>query len=353
MAADKEKAFGATVFGRGNAGTEGGMILLEYGNRIVYETIKEALGSHRDAKREAATGDGEEKEEAKAKLKYESVNVRICDFDDVEYTIFNDKAAPTAVRVRLDFPAWKDIQAQGKATLERIYGPMLKSCEKEVEVEVDLDTQAPEKDDEVLEKLAQLKVNAIGSVFERYFSAVLSDDKSVQPFSFKLRNDTTVYFVPGDGRVTVIFGLQFTENVDREITRVFLQEFAESRRHLGGAPPVVFSDPASPPLELKQFGVTDPIKDETHVGFVSFSLLKNHLDTKVDPQKLISCVRLMTLFRNYLQYHVKCSKAYFHSRMRARVVSLLKILNRAKTEREEDKEKKTFQGKRFQAKEKL
>jgi hypothetical protein len=46
-------------------------------------------------------------------------------------------------------------------------------------------------------------------------------------------------------------------------------------------------------------------------------------------------------------------QAYFHSRMRARVVSLLKILNRAKTERDEDKEKKTFSGKRFAAREKI
>jgi hypothetical protein len=35
--------FAAAVFGRGNAGTEGGMILLEHGNRIVLETFKEAL----------------------------------------------------------------------------------------------------------------------------------------------------------------------------------------------------------------------------------------------------------------------------------------------------------------------
>jgi actin related protein 2/3 complex subunit 2 len=56
----------------------------------------------------------------------------------------------------------------------------------------------------------------------------------------------------------------------------------------------------------------------------------------------------MQMFRNYLAYHIKCSKAYFHSRMRARVVSLIKILNRAKVEIDESKrEKKTAQGKTF------
>ena len=36
------------------------------------------------------------------------------------------------------------------------------------------------------------------------------------------------------------------------------------------------------------------------------------------------------LFRDYLHYHIKCSKAYMHSRMRARVQAFLKVLNRAK-----------------------
>ena len=37
-------------------------------------------------------------------------------------------------------------------------------------------------------------------------------------------------------------------------------------------------------------------------------------------------------FRDYLHYHIKCSKAYMHSRMRHRVTEFQKVLNRAKTE---------------------
>ncbi len=36
--------------------------------------------------------------------------------------------------------------------------------------------------------------------------------------------------------------------------------------------------------------------------------------------------------RNYLHYHIKCSKAYIHSRMRAKTADFLKVLNRAKPE---------------------
>jgi hypothetical protein len=46
------------------------------------------------------------------------------------------------------------------------------------------------------------------------------------------------------------------------------------------------------------------------------------------------------MFRDYLHYHIKASKAYMHSRMRIRVDSFLKVLNRAKPEKE--KEMKTM-----------
>ena len=43
-------------------------------------------------------------------------------------------------------------------------------------------------------------------------------------------------------------------------------------------------------------------------------------------------VNLIHTFRDYLHYHIKCSKAYLHSRMRSRTTALLKVLNRARPE---------------------
>ena len=45
-----------------------------------------------------------------------------------------------------------------------------------------------------------------------------------------------------------------------------------------------------------------------------------------------STISHIQLFRDYLHYHIKCSKAYMHSRMRHRVTEFQKVLNRAKTE---------------------
>jgi hypothetical protein len=44
------------------------------------------------------------------------------------------------------------------------------------------------------------------------------------------------------------------------------------------------------------------------------------------------CISKIQLFRDYFHFHIKASKAYLHSRMRARVDSLMKVLNRAKPE---------------------
>lgn len=52
-------------------------------------------------------------------------------------------------------------------------------------------------------------------------------------------------------------------------------------------------------------------------------------------------INLIHMFRHYLHYHIKCSKAYIHSRMRAKASEFLKVLNRARPEQRSN-EKKTI-----------
>lgn len=49
-----------------------------------------------------------------------------------------------------------------------------------------------------------------------------------------------------------------------------------------------------------------------------------------NPTVAADSITQIQLFRDYLHYHIKCSKAYMHSRMRTRVAEFLKVLNRAK-----------------------
>jgi len=195
---------------------------------------------------------------------------------------------------------------------------------------------------ELITRLALLKSTLVGGVFDAYFTALLANTPLTSTFTFSLRSDTQLYFIPKADRVTVIFSLSFQEETDRAIARIFMQEFVEVKRRLGAAPPCTFSN--NSPLELKEFGtVASGSGSAGFIGFISFAVLKNHLEGG----KKEKVVAVLQSFRSYLQYHIKCSKSYFHARMRARVVSLLKVLSRAKQDIIEVKEKKTMSGRTF------
>ncbi|MBZ3875134.1 Actin-related protein 2/3 complex subunit 2 [Sciurus carolinensis] len=61
---------------------------------------------------------------------------------------------------------------------------------------------------------------------------------------------------------------------------------------------------------------------------------------------LDNTINLIHTFRDYLHHHIKCSKAYIHTRMPAKTSDFLKVLNRARPDAEK-KEMKTITGKTF------
>jgi len=288
------------------------MILLERGNRILGETVQAKFFL-----------DPEEK--------VEPMDVKLCDFDDVHYRVLIEAEAKNIMNISMYLPCYKDIEpVGGKEAFEKKYGNLVVQATSpyDVALKINLDELKDAKNKEALvTSISQMKHTVLGGVFN-YFFDQLNAGKKPSHFSFKLRADTTVYFVPGGDRVTILFTVDFKEKVDRAVARVFMQEFAEARaksRELGATPPVAFG--VQPPLELTPFGVTQPIPGI--LGFVSFSVMKTCVD-KPDKQQKVASV--LQGFRNFMQYHIKCSKAHFHSRMRARAASLLGVLNRAKHE---------------------
>jgi len=190
-----------------------------------------------------------------------------------------------------------------------------------------------------VKKLTLIKPTVLGGVF-KYFYTKLQKNETPAPFKFDLRRDTTVYFIPDKDRVVTVFGLDFTEKVDKAVARIFMQEFADARKTINFAPPVSWSVP--PPAELKAFGIKDPMGN---LGFFSLAILKDHVGKDDLINKIVD---VLQSFRTYLQYHIKCSKSYFHSRMRARTKELLKVLNRAKqADPDQSGAKRTITGKTF------
>lgn len=152
------------------------------------------------------------------------------------------------------------------------------------------------------------------------------------------RDEEAIYVQAAHDRVTVVFSTMFREETDRIFGKVFLQEFVDARRlpTIQNAPQVLYSS-RDPPLEIRD---VPGLSHGDDVGYVTFVLFPRHFER---PDVAESTISHIQLFRDYLHYHIKCSKAYMHSRMRHRVSEFQKVLNRAKTE-VATTEKKTISG---------
>ncbi|KAL6992127.1 Actin-related protein 2/3 complex subunit 2A [Sarracenia purpurea var. burkii] len=139
-------------------------------------------------------------------------------------------------------------------------------------------------------------------------------------------------------KVTVVFPMIFKDSIDTVLATSFLQEIVEARRAAGviNAPSCSWS--SSPPLELKGAPVEAL---SANAGFISFVLFPRHVEGK----KLDKAVWNLSTFHAYVNYHVKCSEGFMHTRMRRQVESLIQALNRAKPDTE--KAKKTGHSRSF------
>ena len=192
--------------------------------------------------------------------------------------------------------------------------------------------------DELIKKITLLKANVLGAPIDNFLTQ-LQAGKAGTPTKFAVRADTVMYFFPKADRCTIVFAIDFHQKSDFVIGKVFLNAFVEARRTVNTAPIAAFD--MKPPMEMKHFGVEEP---QGTTGFLSLTLMKEHVATA---EKKATAVGMLHMLRNYLQYHIKCSKAFFHQRMRARVVALLQVMNRARQEEVNVKAKKLASGRTF------
>ena len=160
------------------------------------------------------------------------------------------------------------------------------------------------------------------------------------------RSEENIYIVCYDKSLVVIFSILFVDPDDIVLAKTFLQELKDAKKDktLGNAPAVNFTQ-GTKPLELRDIKSSEPdspdqLKD---YGFVSMSLFERHTEEK---NREATIEKLLT-FRNYLHYHLKCTKAYMHIRMRDRVVKLLQNLEAAKDLTGKQKVQRTASGRTF------
>lgn len=233
------------------------------------------------------------------------------------------------------------LKSGGQAKLQKEYGAFLVKPEDGYHISLKLDQD--KLDDKAKERLpfhfAMVKRNIFAAPFADYFDACAAK-KELSTTEIRYRSNEAVYLKTEQDRCIVIFNVHFVDKDDKLLGKVFIEEFVHARKGLPAAPSVSFSL-AEPPRELE--GVKG-VQSGDSQGFVSFVLHPAH------QAKRANTISTIQMFRNYLHYHIKCSKAYMHTRMRTRVRSLLQVLNRAKVEPLVKAEKKTITGKTFKRK---
>jgi len=298
------------------------MILLEYHNKIIEDLLKDRF-----------------KEAKEPEAKFEAIDMTIADFDAVTFHISTPSEQKNLVSVSISVKCWKELEANGvKDVLKKIYGPLLIATESGYNATVQVNLSSPPADvDKVIHDVALLKRHSFAAPFYKVFADVEAKKGGGPLVELNYRDDEAIYIKPETDRAIVIFSIGFKDADDMIFAKVFLQEYADARKTMSNAPSVTYSQ-KEPPLELK--GVRN-LKTGDSQGYVSFVLFAPH----VSGNKKEKTIDNIQTFRNYLHYHIKCSKAFIHTRMRNRVRTFLQVLNRARNE--VAGEKKTITGRTF------
>jgi len=294
------------------------MILLDYHNKIIEDTLLEKF----------------ETEEGK----FESVEAVICDFDQTTFHLFTDQNQKNLFRVSLSMKCYSELKKYGvDEVMQKNYGSLITNTEQGYDITLEIDLAKSQDKAKLARSVSLLKRHALAAPFYRVFSDI--ESKKVGGLvEIRYRDEEAIFIKPENDRCIVIFDVLFRDPDDVVMAKLFLQEYQDARRTMSNAPSVLFSQ-KEPPLELK--GVKN-LRVGDAQGFVSFVLFQPHIAAA----KRDRTIDNIQTFRNYLHYHIKCSKAYLHTRMRNRVRTFLQILNRAKSE-PQSVEKKTITGKTF------
>ncbi|CEG47133.1 peptidase [Plasmopara halstedii] len=300
------------------------MLFLDSENKIIKEVLEKRLGE-------------------KASRPVKPLEIRLCDFDDVQYDI---SIVDNLLTISMAYPPYKTLEGLGAQQMFAVTYPEFQLIAPKTgfdfSLQVNVDLITPTNAASFIGRIAVLKRNILGAPYEQCFEALQNGNAStLGPVQIPYRRNETVYVLPQADRIVIVYSVCFEDKTDQAIARVFLQEFVDTRRTVNNAPPVAFGK--DPPLELR--GAPGLRNSPDLVGYLSLAIFPTHVDTT---EKRIKAATLVQGLRNYLHYHIKASKTYLHIRMRKRVDLLLQVLNRARPEKDQSKiQKKTITGRTF------
>jgi len=267
--------------------------------------------------------------------KQDTVDARICDFDDTQYHVVVTADDKNTMKVSAAIRGAKQILTNPlyRTVFDEYLGKYSLAFDAETNYDMTLTVpldalpESPEAKEALALVLSRVKRHVMGAPLTAMGRALDKKTPLTDPLSIEVRMGEFIYYVPMEDRVTVVFDVGFKDPTDLCISKVFLLEFNEMRRHreLASAPQPLFM--TTPPQEITrspQLNATVSA-NQFRVGYLSFGIQPRHIDAK----SIDNTVDRIVQFRAYIHYHIKCSKSLMHTRMRKRVESLLQVLNRA------------------------
>ncbi|CAG8454120.1 11856_t:CDS:2 [Scutellospora calospora] len=235
------------------------MILLDYHNAVIEETLKQPIVG----------------------LEPTTLDMTVVDFDGVSYHISTPQSK-NVIKLSMQMRCFEDLVQWGaQEMLQKEYGDYIQpDTEGGYDFSLEFDLQKLPEDKEereaLVKKLSLIKRNLMAQPFERAFElqAQYEAEEQTNPtpilMQIHYRDQETIYIQAQFDRVTVIFSTLFKEETDRIFGRVFLQEFVDARRRpaIQKAPQVLYSS-KDPPLEIRHLSELQKSQDE-NIGYVTF-----------------------------------------------------------------------------------
>lgn len=116
-------------------------------------------------------------------------------------------------------------------------------------------------------------------------------------------------------RVTVVLVVDYDDEIDRALAKLFMRQFSQSRRSSSANSP--FCDywrGCEPPREIEELYTSKSMGDIA--GFLSFTFLIDHVRSQGKREK---AVNLITSFFPFIDNQIKSSKSILHARMREKL----------------------------------
>jgi actin related protein 2/3 complex, subunit 2 len=151
----------------------------------------------------------------------------------------------------------------------------------------------------------------------------VAQGRNATPAEVTVRTTDKLWIVPGDGRVSFVFQINYKDENDASLARIFLQEFQDAKKQVNNAPVISFG--AVPPESIAQY------RAKKEGLYLNITMLRAQITNPIEQAMWMSSLR------QYLSYHIHSCKTNLHIRMRKRTDILLTALKQAVPEKLEEK----------------